>query len=143
MSVRWLELQSMSDSGIQLSRRQLVQAGSLGLVGLSLPRLLQADTASIAPRAKSCILFFMEGGPAHQDLWDMKPEAPVEYRGEFKPIAPTDYEPANVLRTNRLLIPEHGVEITRAVYDSHNLDPGYTFEIKRQVVWKTLNAKST
>ena len=77
----------MTHSGIQLSRRELVQAGSLGLVGLSLPRLLQADTASIAPRAKSCILFFMEGGPAHQDLWDMKPEAPVEYRGEFKPIA--------------------------------------------------------
>ena len=77
----------MNPSGIQLSRRELVQAGSLGLVGLSLPRLLQADTATIAPRAKSCVLFFMEGGPAHQDLWDMKPEAPVEYRGEFKPIA--------------------------------------------------------
>src|SRR5262249_8147688 len=37
--------------------------------------------------AKACILLFMWGGPAHQDTWDLKPEAPVEYRGEFKPIA--------------------------------------------------------
>ncbi len=40
-------------------------------------------------QAKSLILFFLEGGPAHQDLWDMKPDAPAEVRGEFKPIATT------------------------------------------------------
>jgi len=72
-----------------LSRRGLLQAGSLGWVGLSLPRLLASSFEPLRPRAKSCILFFMEGGPAHQDLWDMKPEAPLEYRGDFQPIAST------------------------------------------------------
>jgi len=72
------------------SRREALRLGGLGLVGLSLPELLRAETAAVPKRkkrAKSCILFFMEGGPAHQDLWDMKPDAPVEYRGEFKPIS--------------------------------------------------------
>ena len=69
------------------TRRELIQAGSLGAVGLSLPRLLQARADLPAARAKSCILFFMEGGPAHQDIWDLKPESPIEYRGEFQPIA--------------------------------------------------------
>jgi hypothetical protein len=68
-----------------MTRREILRAGSLGLVGLSLPQLLQARTAR--PRAKACILLFMWGGPAHQDTWDMKPGAPTEYRGEFKPIA--------------------------------------------------------
>ena len=73
------------------TRRGFLQSGSLGLVGLSLPRLLQARAVAPtgAPKAKSCILFFLEGGPAHQDTWDMKPEAPAEYRGEFKPISST------------------------------------------------------
>ena len=73
----------------RLTRRRLLQAGSLGLVGVSLPELLASRESSINAAAKSCILFFMEGGPAHQDLWDMKPAAPVEYRGEFQPIAST------------------------------------------------------
>ena len=65
--------------------------GAAGLIGLSLPRLLAADPAlgTAQPRAKSLILFVLEGGPAHQDLWDMKPDAPAEIRGEFKPIATT------------------------------------------------------
>ncbi len=74
------------------SRRQLLQAGSVGLFGLNLPRLLagQETSRSESPRkgrAKACILLFMWGGPAHQDTWDLKPEAPAEVRGEFKPIS--------------------------------------------------------
>ena len=74
-----------------LSRRQLLQAGSLGYLGLSLPQLLRAE--QIAPAeaktktADSCILIFLDGGPSHLDMWDMKPNAPAEIRGEFKPIA--------------------------------------------------------
>ncbi len=74
-----------------MSRRELLRAGSLGAFGLTLPELLQGRAAA-APgkrRAKACILLFMWGAPAHQDTWDMKPGAPVEYRGEFKPIATT------------------------------------------------------
>lgn len=73
-------------------RRTLLQAGGLSLFGLSLNELLAARASedSQGPgfgRAKSCILLFMWGGPAHQDTWDMKPDAPAEIRGEFRPIA--------------------------------------------------------
>src|SRR5579871_458772 len=75
---------------LRISRRELLQAGAIGLLGLDLPTLLRADTA--APRtdparADSCILIFLNGGPSHLDMWDMKPEAPREIRGEFRPIA--------------------------------------------------------
>jgi uncharacterized protein (DUF1501 family) len=66
------------------TRRDVLQAGALGLFGLGLPRLLQAREAKRRP--KSCIVLFMWGGPAQQDTWDMKPDAPDVYRGEFKPI---------------------------------------------------------
>jgi hypothetical protein len=73
-----------------MGRREFLRAGSLGLYGLTLPQLMQA-TAAAPPeriaRARACILLFMWGGPAHQDTWDMKPTAPEEYRGEFRPIA--------------------------------------------------------
>lgn len=84
----------LGDSDLRLPRRDLLQVGALGAVGLSLPELLggQAASAAIADRprrAKSCILVFLEGGPSHIDLWDMKPDAPLETRGEFQPIATT------------------------------------------------------
>jgi uncharacterized protein (DUF1501 family) len=72
-----------------MSRREFLRAGSASLFGLGLPHLLQARTniQGLRPhRAKACILLFMWGGPAQQDTWDPKPDAPVEYRGEFKPI---------------------------------------------------------
>lgn len=71
------------------SRRQVLQAGSLGLCGLTLPQLLAAQSQTDPSRrgsARACILLFMWGGPAHQDTWDLKPDAPAEIRGEFRPI---------------------------------------------------------
>lgn len=70
-----------------MGRREFLRAGSLGLFGLGLPGMLQAQTARRVQKAKACILLFMWGGPAHQDTWDLKPQAPAQYRGEFKPIA--------------------------------------------------------
>jgi hypothetical protein len=71
-----------------VNRREFLRAGGLSLFGLGLPHLLEARAgAGRVPRAKSCILLFMWGGPAQQDTWDMKPDAPVEFRGEFRPIA--------------------------------------------------------
>ena len=72
-------------------RREFLRAGALGLFGMGLPELLAAREDQPAPRqrAKACILLFMWGGPAHQDTWDPKPDAPAEYRGEFRPIATT------------------------------------------------------
>jgi hypothetical protein len=75
------------------SRREFLRAGGLGLLGLGLPTLLAAqDLSSTLPaatfgRAKSCIILFMWGGPAQQETWDLKPDAPEQFRGEFRPIA--------------------------------------------------------
>ncbi len=73
-----------------MSRRDLMQVGGLGLAGgLSLPALLAAENAQTvdarAP-ARSVILVNLLGGPSHIDMFDMKPEAPAEIRGEFQPI---------------------------------------------------------
>jgi hypothetical protein len=75
----------------QVSRRQMLRVGASGLIGgLSLPRLLQmqATAATATPaKAKACIFLFLEGGPSTIDMWDMKPDAPAEVRGPYKPIA--------------------------------------------------------
>ncbi len=65
-------------------RREFLRAGALSLFGLGLPPVLAA--AAPKKKAKACIVLFMWGGPAQQDTWDMKPDAPAEYRGQFKPI---------------------------------------------------------
>lgn len=76
-----------------VSRRRVLQVGSLGLagIGLTLPKLLANDAAEqparVKPLADNCILLFLNGGPSHLDMWDMKPAAPDEIRGEFRPIA--------------------------------------------------------
>ena len=74
-----------------ISRRELMQVGGLSLFGgMTLPRILHAAKRTsgsyVMPAAKSVILFNLLGGPSHQDMFDMKPEAPVEIRGEFRPI---------------------------------------------------------
>jgi uncharacterized protein (DUF1501 family) len=76
-------------------RRQVLEIGSLGLFGLGLPQLwtgraLAEGTPaweSTFGRAKQCIFLFMWGGPAQQETWDLKPNAPREIRGEFQPIS--------------------------------------------------------
>ena len=75
-----------------LSRREWLRVGGLsglGLPGFGLPALWQNQAAASAhkPRAKACIVLFMFGAPAHQDTWDLKPEAPSAVRGEFQPIS--------------------------------------------------------
>jgi hypothetical protein len=72
----------------RLSRRGFLQIGGLALGGLSLPQLLQAEAQNGIRRShKSIIMIFLSGGPPHQDMVDLKPDAPVEIRGEFKPIS--------------------------------------------------------
>ncbi len=66
-------------------RRDLIRIGSLGLLGVTMDRVLRASTAA-ARKDVSCILVWQSGGCGHQDTFDMKPGAPKEYRGEFNPI---------------------------------------------------------
>lgn len=69
------------------TRRSFVQAGTLG-AALPLSRLLRAaDESPQADLGRSGILVFLGGGPAHQDTFDLKPQAPAEYRGQFSPVA--------------------------------------------------------
>ncbi len=71
-----------------VSRRDFLRVGGLALGGLSLPQLLQAEAkAGIRRSHKAIIMVFLPGGPPHQDMVDLKPNAPAEIRGEFKPIA--------------------------------------------------------
>jgi hypothetical protein len=67
------------------SRREFLRIGALG--GLTLAGLLRAEAASGIRSHKSVIMVFLSGGPPHQDMVDLKPDAPDGIRGEFKPIA--------------------------------------------------------
>src|ERR1700733_3567681 len=80
------------------TRRELLRAGSIGMLGLNLANFFgwqKAQGASITNKlagsrgfesAKSVIMVFLQGGPSHIDIWDPKPDAPANIRGEFKPI---------------------------------------------------------
>src|ERR1019366_9854349 len=80
------------------TRRELLRAGSIGMLGLNLANFFgwqKAQGASITSKlegsrgfgsAKSVIMVFLQGGPSHIDIWDPKPDAPLNIRGEFKPI---------------------------------------------------------
>jgi hypothetical protein len=71
-----------------LSRRSFLQIGALGLGGLTLPQLLKAEERNgIRSSQKSVILIYLVGGPPHQDMFDLKPDAPKEVAGPWKPIA--------------------------------------------------------
>ncbi len=71
-----------------LSRRGFLRIGAFG-AGLTLAGMLRAraSAAGSSAPAKSAIMIYLPGGPSHLDMYDLKPEAPVEFRGEFKPIA--------------------------------------------------------
>src|SRR5260221_10892418 len=75
----------------RITRRRMLSIGSLGLAGVTLPNLLWADaqrrSSGARGRAEACILVYLNGGPSHLDMWDVKPEAPTDIRGEFQPIA--------------------------------------------------------
>ena len=79
-----------------VTRREWLRVGGLSSVGLMLPQLLAAQSRAVEKesvtggsfgKAKSCIVCFLFGAPAHQDIWDLKPDASDDVRGEFEPIA--------------------------------------------------------
>ena len=89
------------ESGGVLSRREVLRVGALGLGGVTLADLLRHEANATVPdsesqatgteaearRPKSVIYVVLDGGPSHLDMWDLKPQAPAEYRGPFSPIA--------------------------------------------------------
>src|SRR5579871_3889780 len=70
-----------------ISRRDFLTIGGMALGGISLPQVLRAASeAGLGRSHKAIINVYLPGGPSHLDMWDLKPEAPLEIRGEFKPI---------------------------------------------------------
>jgi len=114
----------MPVDNVRLSRRNMIQLGGLGMMGLGLPRLFEsraaADTSGLTPRADACIIIFLNGGPSHLDMWDMKPEAPEGIRGEFSPIATTvpGYSLSDQLP--RLATQMHRATVVRSMH--HNIN---------------------
>jgi hypothetical protein len=119
-----------------ITRRETLQAGAISLLGgLSLERLLQAAPAtSLSPlssrsRVKNVLCIYLLGGAATQDMWDLKPQAPVEVRGEFKPI---DTSAPGVQITEMLPLTSkwmHRAALVRSVNHKagcHNTLPSYT-----------------
>ncbi|MFM8252907.1 MAG: DUF1501 domain-containing protein [Planctomycetota bacterium] len=83
-----IDTSSTNASKTGLQRRGFLQLGGLGIGALALPDLLRLRAAGAAPtRPKSVILVWLAGGPSHLDMYDLKPDAPAEFRGEFRPIA--------------------------------------------------------
>ncbi len=73
-----------------VTRRDFLQVGALGAIGLALPELLAREARAAVDKAhekRSVIMIFNLGAPSQLDTWDMKPDAPVEIRGPFKPIS--------------------------------------------------------
>src|SRR5437773_7446569 len=70
-----------------ISRRNFLKIGALGLGGLTMSEIFRAEAqAGIGKSHKAVIMIFLPGGPSHQDIFDLKTDAPSEIRGEFKPI---------------------------------------------------------
>ena len=73
-----------------VTRREILRAGGLAALGLSLPDLFRGRAAAgdkAKGKARSCILIWLDGGPSHLETFDLKPDAPAEVRGPFRPVA--------------------------------------------------------
>ena len=110
------------------SRRTFLRVGAAGMIGLTLPDLLRAATG--ATKAKALIVMALEGGPAHQDLWDMKPDAPENVRGEFRPISTTVPDLSFCEHLPMLARQAHHLALVRSVHHTigdHNA--GYYYAV--------------
>ncbi|GIW82238.1 MAG: hypothetical protein KatS3mg105_4045 [Gemmatales bacterium] len=84
MLTLWGEQQKFCDG---VTRRGFLKIGALGAAGLTLADLLRLRAqAGNASSNKACIMIYLPGGPSHMDMYDLKPDAPSEFRGQFKPI---------------------------------------------------------
>ncbi len=116
----------------KMHRREFLRLGALGLGGLTLADLLRLEARGEAKepgRAKSVIYIVLGGGPSHIDMYDLKPDAPTEYRGPFKPIATRlpgvqicELMPLQAARMDRLTL----LRGIRSVENDHFLSEVYT-----------------
>jgi hypothetical protein len=125
-----LTIQGRNRSRPGLHRREFLRVGGLGLAGLTLPDLLRQEArGETAGRPKSVIYIVLGGGPSHIDMYDLKPNAPDEYRGPFQPIATSltgvricDLMPLQASFMNRLAL----LRGVRSVENDHFLSEVYS-----------------
>ena len=130
-----------------VTRRDFLRIGGLAAGGLSLPGLLAAEArAGIRQSHKSIIMVFLCGGPPHQDMFDLKPDAPADIRGEFKPINTNvpgiqicEHLPRLAQRMDKLAIIRSLVG-ARDEHSSHLCMSGYTNAEFRQGKWPSLGS---
>ena len=148
--------------GPAISRRGFLHAGGLGFGGLALAGLLRAEaeaaTVNPATEKRNVIMLFQAGGPSHLETWDLKREAPVEYRGEFKGIGTSipgyqvgEYMPKLAPLCHKLAIlrsvfhdqTEHGqgVHTVMTGYKPTKNDPGNEFPSIGSIVSKELGPR--
>ncbi len=110
----------------RLSRRGFLQIGGAALGGLSLSQLLALEKqAGLGKSNKAIINIYLPGGPSHLDMWDLKPNAPVEIRGEFKPI-PTNVPGMEICELfPKLATMADKYTIIRSLSDSDGAHDGY------------------
>ncbi|MDB5308960.1 MAG: Sulfatase [Gemmataceae bacterium] len=136
-----------------LSRRSFLGVGGLAAFGLTLPEYLRARAEApgiAAPKAKRCILLWMQGGPSHHDTFDPKPDAPAEVRGEFATVPTTlpgvrfvEHVPLLAKQTDRLAVirghdpknGSHGVA-DHLMMSGHPFNPSLPFPCYGSVVAK-------
>lgn len=121
------------------SRRDFLRVGTLGVGGLTLPQLLSlraAGAANEATKHKSVIIVFLNGGAAQLDMFDMKPDAPSEFRGEFQPVATN----VNGMHVSELM-PQHakiadkysivnGLQVITSGHNLYEASTGYAGNVR-------------
>lgn len=114
----------------RVTRRDVLRAGVLGLTGLTLPRLLAAESTSRARRrARSCIFILLNGGPSQLDTFDLKPDAPSGVRGPFRPVATSVPGLSICEKLPRLAGMMHECTVVRSMHhhlSAHNTGAAYT-----------------
>lgn len=128
----------------RLSRRDFLSIGALGFGGISLPQLLQAEAqAGVRNSSKSVIMVLLAGGPSHQDLFDLKMDAPSGIRGEFKPrptnvhgIDICEHLPLTAKMMDRLAIIRSIVPLNSV----HHLFQPLTGRLGRQGYWPSVGS---
>jgi hypothetical protein len=121
-----------------LNRRSFLRIGTLALGGLSLPSLLQASARSGSASPKAVIMVYLSGGLSHHDSFDMKPDAPAEIAGEFRPSATKvpgiqigEHLPRLAAMMDRLAIVRSIVGL-RDEHSSFQTITGYTMDLARR-----------
>jgi hypothetical protein len=121
-----------------VTRRSFLQVGALAVGGLSLPSILQADQQSGTRSHKAIIMVYLSGGLSHHDSFDMKPDAPAEISGEFRPIATrvpgiqiSEHLPRLAGMMDKLAIVRSIVGL-RDEHSSFQTTTGYTMDIARR-----------